>query len=502
MKLESLSATLRLRQPWEAMDLGVALLRHHGVAVYRAWFAVVLPLFVVLHLLCFQVPWLVPWLLWWLKPLLDRVVLYVLSRTLFGQQPSVRQVLRALPGEWWRDGFAALTLRRLSPSRSFYLPVSQLEQLRGRERRARLRVLGRRDGTRALGLTLICLHLEIILALGLMALVAMLLPDFVLENAIEALLDAPHLQQVLLSLAALGALSVMEPCYVACGFALYLNRRTWLEAWDLEIGFRQLARRLGTLATVLLLLGSSITPSQADDAPVAVSDYCQQQDAQRQALAESPDALKNTLARVLEEEPFQRCRQVGGWEFVSDEDPSPEVEAPAPAWVTDVAALVEGLLWLLLGVVLILLGRWLYQQPWRLSRRLSRQRPAASVVIHGETLHAEDLDPQAAQRAWQLWQQGEHREALGLLYRASLRVLLAAGVRLGQATTEAECLHHAEGQISREAHAYLQRLTQGWQSLAYAHRPPKGEEMAQLCRGWSQELLPLATPPTPAPQTP
>ena len=67
-----------------------------------------LPLFVLLHLLCFSVPWLVPWLLWWLKPLLDRVVLYVLSRTLFGEVPTVRQLWRALPAEWWRDGVAAI----------------------------------------------------------------------------------------------------------------------------------------------------------------------------------------------------------------------------------------------------------------------------------------------------------------------------------------------------------------------------------------------------------
>jgi hypothetical protein len=27
---------------------------------------------------------------------------------------------------------------------------------------------------------------------------------------------------------------VWEPIYVACGFSLYLNRRTVLEAWDIE----------------------------------------------------------------------------------------------------------------------------------------------------------------------------------------------------------------------------------------------------------------------------
>ena len=35
-------------------------------------------------------------------------------------------------------------------------------------------------------------------------------------------------------------MSAIEPLYVACGFALYLNRRTQLEAWDIDLAFRRL----------------------------------------------------------------------------------------------------------------------------------------------------------------------------------------------------------------------------------------------------------------------
>ncbi len=37
------------------------------------------------------------------------------------------------------------------------------------------------------------------------------------------------------------ALSIIEPLYVAAGFTLYLNRRTHLEAWDIELAFRSIA---------------------------------------------------------------------------------------------------------------------------------------------------------------------------------------------------------------------------------------------------------------------
>jgi hypothetical protein len=32
---------------------------------------------------------------------------------------------------------------------------------------------------------------------------------------------------------------VLEPFYVAAGFAMYLNRRVELEAWDIEQEFRR-----------------------------------------------------------------------------------------------------------------------------------------------------------------------------------------------------------------------------------------------------------------------
>jgi hypothetical protein len=45
-----------------------------------------------------------------------------------------------------------------------------------------------------------------------------------------------------------AAIAIVEPFYVAAGFALYLNRRTLLEGWDLELAFRRLAARLGDAA--------------------------------------------------------------------------------------------------------------------------------------------------------------------------------------------------------------------------------------------------------------
>src|SRR5688500_1258176 len=115
MHLELLSIKLRQRSPWEAMDLGIALLRRHAAAVWRPWFGLTLPFFVFANLLAWSLGkiWLAALFMWWLKPLFDRVPLYVLSRAVFGTVPGVRQTLRSR--ELWSSGplFAWLTWRRL-----------------------------------------------------------------------------------------------------------------------------------------------------------------------------------------------------------------------------------------------------------------------------------------------------------------------------------------------------------------------------------------------------
>jgi hypothetical protein len=90
MRLELLSVALRPRDPWEAMDLGVALWRRHFGAILRPWLGLSLPVFVLAAALAWSIDalWLLGLLMWWLKPWFDRVPIYVLSRAVFGSVPA------------------------------------------------------------------------------------------------------------------------------------------------------------------------------------------------------------------------------------------------------------------------------------------------------------------------------------------------------------------------------------------------------------------------------
>lgn len=103
-----------------------------------------------------------------------------------------------------------------------------------------------------------------------------------------------------------------------------------------------------------------------------------------------------------------------------------------------------------------------------------------SLDIRPESLPA---DIGAAARA--LWQRGEGRAALSLLYRGALsRLVHGHGVPIRAASTESECLALAATRLAPAAHAFLAQLIAGWQAVAYARRELSPEDFERLCAGF------------------
>ena len=101
MRLEDVTAEIRPRSDWEAVDLGVALVRRDFWRLAGLWWLAMLPVVVAGWWLRAHPLW---WLLlvWWCKPVGTRLALFDLSRTLFGERVRAAEWLRRLP--WaWRD---------------------------------------------------------------------------------------------------------------------------------------------------------------------------------------------------------------------------------------------------------------------------------------------------------------------------------------------------------------------------------------------------------------
>ena len=279
MRLDKIAVTLRPRSAWEAIDLGYAMVQAWAKPVFLAWCAVYLPAAAIISLIFYSQPLVAAILLWWLKPAFERVVLHVLANATFGAVPTLKSTLRALPKMWWsRSLLAALTYQRvfffLFLSRTFHLPVTELEMGRGKSARQRQRVLGREGGGgAAVMLTIICAHLELVVMIAVFAVVYMLLPPGLdIEMSRQMLFDPETAKgaQYLSNLVRVITISILEPFYVAGGFALYLHSRTVLEGWDVELAFKRMSARVEAtrprfpaagvvplLLVALLLLGSA-----------------------------------------------------------------------------------------------------------------------------------------------------------------------------------------------------------------------------------------------------
>ena len=77
MQIDQLKLALRRRNPWEALDLGLIMLRHWRGPIYRVWFATFVPFSLLILALLWQHPTIAFLVIWWLKPLFDRLLLKV-----------------------------------------------------------------------------------------------------------------------------------------------------------------------------------------------------------------------------------------------------------------------------------------------------------------------------------------------------------------------------------------------------------------------------------------
>ena len=238
MQIDSLVLRMRPRTPLEAADLGVRLCQSVARQVYSCYWGIGLPV-AALALSTFELAgWLPALLIWWTKPWLDRTILFVLSRAAFGQYTTLNDVWNAQRHVWWGQLLPTLTTRRLSPWRSFTQPVYQLEGLRLLQ--ARQRVLQIRSGktSPATLMTSAFATTETMLTVALISLLFWLVPALPVPQKI---FSSESSAVIAMSAAVAYALAVLflEPFYVAAGFAMYLNRRAQLEAWDIEQELRR-----------------------------------------------------------------------------------------------------------------------------------------------------------------------------------------------------------------------------------------------------------------------
>ena len=538
------AAVTRLKSPWQAIDAGFMLARAHYPALVLLWCALSLPallLAVALH----WVPFVPVLLWWWLKPLYELPLLLYLSRALFGDVPTRREVLREVPGRARRLLPSYLSLSRLSPARAMCAPIVVLEGLSGAARRKRRETLMAAPH-RAGSLMLACVHAEVLLAYGSLVLLAILFPALLSFIEWSDLLDpdafdrdggaARTLVTVQVIVAVLGS-ALVAPFHVAAGFTLYIARRVELEAWDIEHRFGRIVGRHRRRP------GAEIAPGRTDAAPggdgsndgrrgpagpsVAAALLCAALVAgavPERAVAETgpdapappaagaadpfptPETVRTRLDEVLADEEFggTTTRRMP-WLDLDRGDDGEEHEWPAfdpesVAWLETLfggfADTMRVLAWVVLGAIALLLVVAVRRYvPGLRAARPIRPRAARPDSASFRTLEgAPPADVAGAAR--ERLRTGDARGALSVLYRGSIAALVGeAAIEIPPSATERECLELVRDAATPAQVRLLERLLGAWRREAWAHVGQAPETLLPLVGEWSVAFDPRVRAP-------
>ncbi len=482
MEIDRIAVALRPRTQWEALDLGFQMAREWWRPIWGVWLALYLPVAAIL-LIVMPNKFHAALVLFWLKPLFDRAVLHAASRAVFGEECGVMATLRAYR-DWLRPGLVgALTFGRFDTARSFTLPVSTLEKQTGSAARKRRSALGARTRGNAVWLTVVCLHLEWVALFATVIVVRMLEPtaaDLVPDEAYDDDILGAFREMFMWStrdvLHYVVAVSLVEPFFVTAGFALYLNRRTILEGWDIEVQLRRLEERLRGVAKAAVLLLTIVAGAAAMIG------------GPQPAMAEQNEkSPQHEITEVLASPDFGSEREVKRWRYIGEIDASnSKPHTFSESWlnlIRFISDISQGLIWVLaiVAILLILYALRRFLPEPRLLKRAYRPPDTLS----GLDVAPESLPDDVAAAAAAAARAGRPREALSLLYRGALSALAHRyEVPLLAGYTEGDCVRAAGRSLPDAGVVYFRQLVDAWQAVAYAAQTPSTAGVEQLCSNW------------------
>jgi hypothetical protein len=229
--------------------------------------------------------------------------------------------------------------------------------------------------------------------------------------------------------------------------------------------------------------------------------------------ARAPDRESATelIGQIMQGEDFGQQRTIRKWRF---KDWGEDAEETFPEWIIELLEwldflwdwdgdgvadggwwqLLTSLAWWLKIILVVAFAALLFYLLRRFRgplSRIGRRRKPDEVpeILFGLDVTPASLPADVPAKVMQLWAEGLCREALSLLYRASLsRLIDRHQIAFRASHTEAECAVLVRTRGIESLSEYFWRLTQVWRRLAYGHRLPAGDIVEGLCDDWSREL--------------
>lgn len=167
------------------------------------------------------------------------------------------------------------------------------------------------------------------------------------------------------------------------------------------------------------------------------------------------------------------------------------------AWVRDFARWVDQsarvLVWIGVGLAAVLLLNWLLRSTRGRTLLSTEEAFVAPSHVRELDIRPEVLPADIGAAARVLWDGGDHRGALALLYRGLLsRLVHVHRVPIRASSTEGDCLAMASDRLSLGALDYAARLVRAWQQAIYGHQAVPTPIAHVLCADFAAALAPAA----------
>jgi hypothetical protein len=349
--------------------------------------------------------------------------------------------------------------------------------------------------------------------------------------------------------------AIIGPIYTACGFTLYLNRRALLEAWDLEIVLRQIkppqhkggavganARAASVLALLcgatlllpMLLAAPSAHAQQVDNpaapvssagagtstsadastgtgvgvAPAAAPDpasgkceppaWIKKRELTRQeAKSQEQTDLRHEVEQIYDTDDLRgyRCEYQWGLKHKEKEQEKQKPEKLKYDQEPGIVSVLSMVLKVLLIAMLIgIVGAFLYRYRGQLAAFGRGGLQAKATEVAGMDIRPESLPDDVAKQVAALWQRGQRRAALALLYRATIsRLVNDNHLPLTHGATEGDCLRQVlqaqrRQELTETRSSLTRAVTDVWLNAAYADRWPSEAVVVGHCHAWRSEF--------------
>jgi hypothetical protein len=231
-----------------------------------------------------------------------------------------------------------------------------------------------------------------------------------------------------------------------------------------------------TLLAVLFLFNAPVRSAAVQSAPI------------------TQDDIRRAMEEVKKDPNLATERNMRTLRWVETDKPKPRGKMGWMRWLGELFGwfasngrfLFWGVLAVLAAFLLIYLSRLVGS--WRTSG--GSQRIDVPSFVRDLDIRPESLPPDIGSAARNLWDTGEHRAALALLYRGLLsRLVHVHGVPIKDSTTEGDCIALASRHLAADDRKlFVTNLVRLWQRAVYGGETVPTESVHALCNEFARML--------------